>query len=114
MLLDGGLRDRAAELLDVRRDRDRLDITELQPAFVAPIEEAFDRARIRGPRVAVADAGGEEFDEAVAGALSLGAYQGCSASRPARTSAGGGTISSVRTIGDLATTQAPALKPPFL
>jgi hypothetical protein len=35
MLLDGGLRGRTAELLDVRRDRDRFDFVELEPAVVA-------------------------------------------------------------------------------
>src|SRR5579863_529743 len=74
MLFDGRLSERAAELLDVRRDRDRFDIVKLQPAFIAPVEEAFDGARIGGPRVAIADTGGEEFDEAAAGALALGAH----------------------------------------
>jgi hypothetical protein len=70
MLPDGGLRDGAAELLDIRRDRNRFDVVELQPAFVAAVKEAIDRA--------------------------------CKAAR-----VGGVTISSVRTIGALATLQAP-------
>jgi hypothetical protein len=77
MLPDGRLRDRAAELLHIGRYRDRLDITELQPAFVAPLEEALDRPSVCGPRVTVADAGGEEFDETAAGALACGADRLC-------------------------------------
>ena len=41
--------------------------------LVAPIEEAFYRARVRHPRIAVADGRGKEFDKASAGALALGA-----------------------------------------
>jgi hypothetical protein len=73
MLLDGGLRGLAAELLDVRRDRDRFDLVELEPRLVALVEEPLDRPRVRHAGVAIADAGGEEFDEAAAGALALGA-----------------------------------------
>ena len=36
-------------------------------SVLAPVEELFHRARIGGARVAVTDAGGEEFDEAAAG-----------------------------------------------
>src|SRR5216683_4683422 len=63
MLLDGRLAGPGAELFDVGSDADCLDIRELKPARVAPVEELLHRARIRHARVAVADAGGKEFDE---------------------------------------------------
>ena len=44
--------------------------------LIAPIEELLYRARIRHARVAVADVGGEELDEAAAGAFALGADNG--------------------------------------
>src|SRR5712691_9196655 len=50
-------------------DSNGLDLREFKPALVAPVEELLDRARVGHARVAVADAGGEEFDEAAAGAL---------------------------------------------
>jgi hypothetical protein len=40
---------------------------------IAPIEEAFYRARVRHPGIAVADGRGKEFDETVAGAFALAA-----------------------------------------
>jgi hypothetical protein len=49
--------------------------------------------------VAVADVGGEELDEAAAGAFALGADNGRQYVQAGRTSAGGGTISSVSRIG---------------
>jgi hypothetical protein len=59
--------------------------------LIAPIEEAFYRARVGHPGIAVADGRGKEFDEAEAGAFAPGLRSAAgSASSPARTSAGGG------------------------
>ena len=69
---------------------------------VAPVEESFYRARVRDPRVAVADDRGKEFDEAAAGAFALSADDCRQRFKPARTSAGGGTISSLKMTGSLA------------
>ncbi len=63
MLLDGRLAGPGAELFDVGSDAYGLDIRELKPALVAPVEELLHRASIRHAGVAVADAGGKEFDE---------------------------------------------------
>ena len=73
MLFDGWLRSASPELLDIRGYRDGPDGAEIQSLFIAPVEELFYRTRVSGARVAVADGGGKEFDEAVAGALALGA-----------------------------------------
>ncbi|HVA80066.1 MAG TPA: hypothetical protein VNF29_03995 [Candidatus Binataceae bacterium] len=61
MLLDGRLRGPAAQLLDVSRNRKRVNLVEFEPPVLAPVEELFYRACIGGARVAVTDAGGEEF-----------------------------------------------------
>jgi hypothetical protein len=45
-------------------------------SVLAPVEELFHRARIGSARVAVTDAGGEEFDEAAAGSLAAAADDG--------------------------------------
>jgi len=63
-------------LLDVGRHAERLDVFQLELALVTPVEELFHRARIRHARVAVADVGGEELDEAAVGAFALGADNG--------------------------------------
>jgi hypothetical protein len=42
--------------------------------LIAPIEEAFYRARVRHPGIAVADGRGKEFDEAAAGTFALTAH----------------------------------------
>ena len=76
VLLDRGLRRLGAELLDVGGDAERLDLVQLELALVAPVEELFHRARVGHARVAVADVGGEELDEAAAGAFALGADNG--------------------------------------
>jgi hypothetical protein len=49
---------------------------DLQVPVIASVEELFHRARIGGARVAVADVGGEEFDEAAAAALATAADDG--------------------------------------
>jgi hypothetical protein len=54
----------------------RIDVMQLQVPVRAPVEELFHRARIGGARVAVTDAGGEEFDEAAAGTLTAVADDG--------------------------------------
>jgi hypothetical protein len=64
-----GLAVRVAQLLDARGDGQRVDVVELQAPVLTPVKELLDRTCISGPRVAVADIGGEEFDEAAAGAL---------------------------------------------
>ncbi len=58
-----------SSFLDVRRNRDGFDLTRLEPALVALVEESFYRAGISCARVAVADAGGEKFDETATVAL---------------------------------------------
>jgi hypothetical protein len=63
----------AAQLLDIGGDGERIDVVQFEPPVLAPVEELFYRARIGGARVAVTDAGGEEFDEAAAGALAAAA-----------------------------------------
>jgi len=75
--------------------RYRLLLRQFEPALVAPVEELFYRARTLSSCCGW-EGGGKEFDEAAAGALALGADYRRSASRPARISAGGGTVSSVR------------------
>ena len=76
MLFDGRLRGPAAQLLDISRNRKRVDLVEFEPPVLAPVEELFYRTRIGGARVAVTDAGGEEFDEAAAGTLAAVADDG--------------------------------------
>jgi hypothetical protein len=73
VLFDGRLAGLGTELFYVGSDRDGLNVRQFEPAFVAPIEELLYRARVRHPGVAVADAGGKEFDEAAAGAFATGA-----------------------------------------
>src|SRR5713101_7030601 len=58
-----------SSFLNVRRNRDGFDLTRLEPALVALVEESFYRAGISCARVAVADAGGEKFDETATVAL---------------------------------------------
>jgi hypothetical protein len=60
---------RGAELLDVGSDAERRDLREIQAALITPVEELFYCARIGRARVAVANVGGKEFDEAAAGAF---------------------------------------------
>src|SRR5713226_6207444 len=74
VLFDGRLRSLVAELLDVRRDRDCLDLVKFEAVLVAPVEELLYRARVSHARVAVTDTGGKEFDEAAAGAFALSAH----------------------------------------
>jgi hypothetical protein len=69
MLLDGRLSRPAAQLLDVGGDGECVDIVQFKAPILSPVEELFHRARIGGARVAVTDAGGEEFDEAAAGTV---------------------------------------------
>ena len=64
MLLDRRLGRAAAQLLDIGRHRERIDVMQLELPVLAPIEELSYRACVGGARVTVADAGGEEFDEA--------------------------------------------------
>jgi hypothetical protein len=54
----------------------RIDVMQLQVPVRAPVEELFHRARIGGARVAVTDAGGEEFDETAAGTFATAADDG--------------------------------------
>src|SRR5579871_3211134 len=59
-----------AHLLDIGRDRKGPDLQERRDAMrLAPGEEPHDLASIRPARVLVADVGGEEFKEALLGAL---------------------------------------------
>jgi hypothetical protein len=76
MLFDRRLGRPAAQLLDIGGDRQGVDIMKFEAAVLAPVEELFHRARIGGARVAVTDAGGDEFDEAAAGALAAAADDG--------------------------------------
>jgi hypothetical protein len=52
VLLDGGLRDGPAELLDVSRDGDPFDRVELEPELLAPVEEPLDRPPVSHADVA--------------------------------------------------------------
>ena len=72
-MLDRGLRGLGAELLDIDGDAERLDLFQFKLALVAPVEDLFYRARVHHARVAVADVGSQELDEAAAGAFALGA-----------------------------------------
>ena len=78
MLFDRRLAGIRAQLFDVGGHGHGLDLREFQPTPVAPVEELLyrarvSRARVSHARVAVTDTGGEEFDEAAAGALTAGA-----------------------------------------
>jgi hypothetical protein len=61
---------------EVDRASAGFDLVEFEPPVLAPVEELFYRACIGGARVAVTDAGGEEFDEAAASALAAVADDG--------------------------------------
>src|SRR5690349_506677 len=52
---------------------DGLDILQPEVVLIAPVEEAFYRARVRHPGVAVADGRGKEFDKATASMFALSA-----------------------------------------
>ena len=73
MLFDTRLSNFGAQLLDISRDGDGLDVLQPEVVAIAPIEEAFYRARVRHPGIAVADGRGKEFDKAAAGAFALDA-----------------------------------------
>jgi hypothetical protein len=55
-----------------RRDVERPDGAQRQPAIFAPGEKPAAGARIGSPGVVVVDVGGEEFDVAPAGLLAAG------------------------------------------
>ena len=63
--------------------------------FVAQVKELSYRARVRRSGVTIADGRGKKFDEAAASTLATGRIMAGNASRPARMSVGGDTISSV-------------------
>jgi hypothetical protein len=111
MLFDGRFADSRAKLFDVSGNGNGLDVLHFEPTVVAPVEELFYRARVCHPGVAVTDAGGEEFDERRLARSPWARIIAGSASSPARTSAGGGTISSVSRIGGLGIRREPS---PFL
>ena len=68
VLLDRRRRGRV--LLDIGGDDDGLDLVEFEDAAgFAPLKETGDGVRVGGAGVFVADVGGEELDEAPAGAL---------------------------------------------
>jgi hypothetical protein len=48
-----------------------LDVLQPEVVLIAPIEEAFHRARVRHPGIAIADGRGKEFDGVVLGVLGL-------------------------------------------
>jgi hypothetical protein len=73
VLFDARLSNFGAQLLDICGDGDGLDVLQPEMVLITPVEEAFYRARVRRPRIAVADGRGKEFDEATAGAFTLGA-----------------------------------------
>jgi hypothetical protein len=54
VLLDARLSNFGAELLDICGDGDRFDLFEAEAMVLAPVEEAFYRARVCHPRVAAA------------------------------------------------------------
>jgi hypothetical protein len=60
-------------LLDVGGDRQRIDVMKFEAPILALVEELFHRARTGGARVAVTNAGSEEFDKAAAGAFATAA-----------------------------------------
>ena len=68
---------RLLQLLDIGGDMHALDRRELRHAArLKPVEEFHGRARIGAARVRVADVGGEEFKEAIGGALAGGGDEG--------------------------------------
>jgi hypothetical protein len=65
VLLNRRLLEIFSQGLDVGGDVQRLDVGQLtDPVSLAPGEESSDRMQVCGPRVPVADGGGEEFQEA--------------------------------------------------
>jgi hypothetical protein len=89
VLLDRGLGQALAELLDKRRDRDGLDLVELEVVILTPMAELYHRPCIGGSRAAIADARGKELDEPQLARSPRARVMAGSASSPARTSAGG-------------------------
>lgn len=77
---------------NVGGDGNGLDVRQFELAFVAPVEELFDRARVGHMRVAVADAAVKNSIKLWLARSPRARIIAGSASRPARTSAGGGTI----------------------
>jgi hypothetical protein len=73
VLFDGRLRNLAAQPLDIRRHTDGFNLIEFEPPPLTLAEEPFDGMGIGRARVAVTNAGSEEFDEASAGPFALGA-----------------------------------------
>jgi hypothetical protein len=76
LLLDAGLGHLAADLFDIRGDRQRVDVFQLEPPAFSPVEELFYRPGISAAGVAITNVGGEELDEAQARALITGADGG--------------------------------------
>jgi hypothetical protein len=88
VLLDARPSNFGVQFLNICCDRDGLDVLEAEAVVLASVEEAFYRARVSYPGIAVADGRGKEFDELAAGALALCCDRRRSISSPARTSAG--------------------------
>ena len=66
-----------AKLLDIGGDMHALDRRKLPYSSRGkPVEEFHGRARIGAARVRIADIGGEEFKEAIGGALANGGDEG--------------------------------------
>jgi hypothetical protein len=66
VLFDGGLRVRAAELLDIRRDVHRRHHGQIPQAFVVtPGGEGLDGFEVGATCIAIADVDGEELPENV-------------------------------------------------
>jgi hypothetical protein len=71
---------RLLQLLDIGGNIDALDGRELRHAArLKPVEEVQSRARVGAARVRVANVGGEEFKEAIGGALATSGDEGGSA-----------------------------------
>jgi hypothetical protein len=67
VLFDGGLRVRAAELLDIRRDVHRRHPAQIpQASLLTPGGESLDGFEVGAPRIRVADVDGKELPEAPA------------------------------------------------
>lgn len=77
MIEEGGLGGIGFHLLEVGADDDGLNLVQAgDPRILAPVQELKDGPLIGRARVGIADAGGEEVDEAPAGFLGGGLEDG--------------------------------------
>jgi hypothetical protein len=62
LLLDARLGHLAADFFDIRGNRQRVDVFQLEPPAFSPVEELFYRSGVSAAGVAVTDVGGEELN----------------------------------------------------